>query len=403
MPNYKYKGYSSTGEVLEGTMEAGSVEAVQEHFRSQNSIILELKLQKERGQFLKLSFGGEHVKAKDIVVFARQLSVLISATVPIVRALRILSKQTESKALQKIVAEIADAVDGGARLSAAMHQHENVFDDFFVHMIRAGETTGRLDEVLVYLADQKESDYQLMSKIIGSLVYPVFIMGVLAIILVFMIIFVIPSMLDIVEQVGTELPLVTRILLAVSDFGQSYWWLVGLMIAGVVGAYFYMRRTPRGKIFLDRLKLRVPVLGRIFRNIYLARFSRSLSNLLASGVPVNRSIEIVADIVGNSVYKELLIRARKDIEGGSSLSVSLQKNGKDVPQMVTQMIAIGEETGRSDQILAKIADFYVNEVGALTTSLVSLIEPMIIIAIGVGAATLVSGILLPIYRITSAF
>lgn len=384
-------------------MEAASAEAVQEHFRSRNSIILELKEQKAHSEFFKLSVGGQHVKAKDIVVFARQLSVLISATVPIVRALRILTKQTESKNLQKVIAEIAEAVDGGARLSAAMHQHEHVFDDFFVHMIRAGETTGRLDEVLVYLADQKESDYQLMSKIIGSLVYPVFIIGVLAIILIFMIIFVIPSMLEIVEQVGTELPLVTRILLAFSNFGQNYWWLGLLVIGTAIISYLYMRRTPRGKVFIDHIKLRTPILGRIFRNIYLARMSRSLSNLLASGVPVNRSIEIVGDIVGNSVYKAVLMQARKDIEGGSSLSVSLQKNEREIPQMVSQMIAIGEETGRSDQILSKIADFYVNEVAALTTSLVSLIEPLIIIAIGVGAAVLVSGILLPIYRVTSAF
>lgn len=402
MAKFSYKGYTSTGEPLEGTMEAGSIEGVQESFRSQNAIILEVQEIRERSG-LNITIGGERVKAKDVVVFARQLSVLIASTVPIVRALRILSKQTESKTLQRIVTEIADAVDGGARLSAAMHQHDTVFDDFFVHMIRAGETTGRLDEVLVYLADQKESDYQLMSKIIGSMIYPVFIIAVLIIIMIFMIIFVIPSLLDVVSQTGSELPFVTKILLGVSDLVQGYWWLGLLLVLFGTGAYLIGRRQPRGKEIIDQLKLRVPVLGRIFRNIYLARMSRSLSNLLASGVPVNRSIEIVSDIVGNSVYKKILTTARADIEGGSTLSNSLNKEEKFVPQMVTQMIAIGEETGRSDQILAKIADFYSNEVDSLTASLVSLIEPLIIIAIGGGAAVLVAGILLPIYQVTSAF
>lgn len=402
MPRFSYKGYNSDGEPINGVVESATAEGVQESFRSQNAIILEVKEERARGG-MNITLGGEHVKAKDIVVFARQLSVLIASTVPIVRALRILSKQTESKTLRRIVGEIADAVDGGARLSAAMHQHDTVFDDFFVHMIRAGETTGRLDEVLVYLADQKESDYQLMSKIIGSMIYPVFIIGVLIIIMIFMIIFVIPSLLDVVAQTGSELPFVTKVLLAVSNLAQGYWWLGLLLALFAAGVYLVGRRQPRGREIIDNVKLRVPVLGRIFRNIYLARMSRSLSNLLASGVPVNRSIEIVSDIVGNSVYKGILVTARADIEGGSTLSTSLEKSEKLIPQMVTQMIAIGEETGRSDQILAKIADFYANEVDSLTSSLVSLIEPLIIIAIGIGAATLVAGILLPIYQVTSTF
>lgn len=399
MPTYNYTAITESGENISQSLDAPSLEVAQDILRNQNIIVI--SLQEARGSILSMdiNIGGARVKAKEIVMFARQLSVLISATVPIVRSLRILAKQATSKTMQKTITDIAQEVDGGARLSAAMKQHDSIFDDFFVYMIRAGETTGRLDEVLVYLADQKEKDYKLMSKIIGSMIYPAFIITVLIGIFIFMLVYVVPQLLEVVNQSAAELPTVTKLLIGISDFAQNFWWFFIVLVVGAVAGYMSALRFPQGKLFVDRARLHVPIIGKIFRNIYLSRIARSMSNLLAAGVPVNKSIVIVSDIVGNAHYKKILLRAKNDIEGGNTVSHSFAQTTY-IPQMMTQMMAVGEETGRSDQILEKVADFYMNEVDTLTQALASLIEPIIIIIIGIGAAILVSGILLPMYTIT---
>jgi type IV pilus assembly protein PilC len=402
MPKFLYKARARTGEPVTGTVDAPTEGVVQEMMREKDLILLSVKEARPRFSFQSFGATAKHVSTKDLVVFSRQLAVLISATVPIVRALRILAKQTESKHLHEIVTNIANEVDGGARLSAAMKRYPRVFDDFFVYMIRAGETTGRLDEVLVYLADQKEKDYQLFSRVISSMIYPSFIVVVLIAIFIFMMVYVVPKLLDVVTSSGAELPLVTKILIGISNFFQFYWWLVILLIVASIGGYLFMRSRPAGKVILDRIKLHIPVIGTIFRNIYLSRITRSLANLLASGVPVNKSIEIVGDIVGNAIYHDILHKVQLDVEAGRSLSESLTGN-QYIPPMMTQMIDVGEETGRIDQILSKISEFYASQVATLTTALVSLVEPLIIILLGGGALLLVTGILMPIYAVTAKF
>jgi type II secretory pathway component PulF len=397
MPKFSYKARDRAGKLVKGKLDAPSTAVLKEMLRTRELIFIEAQ---RATDWKNLQIGGR-AKPKELVLFARQLAVLISATVPIVRALRILARQTTNKRFQQIVTEIADEVDGGARLSVAMHNHPKEFDDFFVYMIRAGETTGRLDEVLEYLADQKEKDYQLRAKIIGTMIYPVFIVGVLVVIFVFMMIFVIPKLLDVVTQSGADLPFVTKILIGVSNAMTSYWWAILIVLVALVAGFFYARSQPAGRQVIDRLKLMVPIIGNIFRKIYLARMGRSLSNLLAAGVPINQSITIVSDVVGNSYYRSLLRQAVLDVEGGRSISQSLGRS-KYIPPMMVQMIAVGEETGRLDSILAKIADFYTNEVATLTDALVSLVEPMIFILLGGGALILVAGIMLPIYQITNS-
>ncbi len=402
MAIFQYKARTVDGDIITGTVEVPSKAILNEIMLERQLILLEAHEKKfGRLQIKNITIFGTGIKSKEIVIFARQLSVLISATVPIVRALRILTQQTESKQLQLVVQDIADQVDGGARLSAAMHKHDKVFDDFFVYMIRAGETTGGLDDVLEYLADQKEKDYALVSKIVSSMIYPAFIVVVLIGIGVFMMIFVIPRLLDIISQSGGELPLVTRILVGTSAFMTNYWWVLLLTLFLAIGGYFIARRKPAGRHFLDQVKLRVPVIGAIFHKVYLARISQSLSNLLASGVPINRSMLIVADVVGNNVFKAIMQKAVADVEGGKSISESLGQSSF-IPPMMSQMMSIGEETGRLDQILEKLSDFYIGEVESLTNALVSLIEPMIIILLGAGALLLVSGVMLPIYQVSTS-
>ncbi|MBI2411537.1 MAG: type II secretion system F family protein [Candidatus Kerfeldbacteria bacterium] len=402
MPQFTYQAKDQAGRSIEGELDAPSLTVAQEMLREKNLIVIFLQEQGTRRIGFNWKRLTERVKTKDVVVFSRQLAVLISATVPIVRALRILAKQTESPVLRRVITDVANEVDGGARLSSSLHRHSHIFDDFFVYMIRAGETTGQLDDVLTYLADQKEKDYALVSRMISALIYPAFIVVVLVGIFIFMMIYVLPKLLDVVASSGAQLPWATRALITVSTAFQQYWWVLLSFVVILIVVYTVLRSRPQGQYFLDRGLLHIPVIGNIFRKIYLARMSRSMANLLAAGVPVNRSIEIISDIVGNATYKQILLQVRKDVEAGHSLSSALGKS-KYIPPMMTQMMNVGEETGRLDQILTKVADFYTGEVNSLTGALVSLIEPVIIILLGAGILVLVLGILMPIYAITAQF
>lgn len=396
---YQAKDYQ--GGDVNGVLEAANMQIAQNIFKERGVILLKIKELHPRNtrQFL---LGLTHrVTAKQLVIFSRQLAVLISSNVAIVRALRILAKQTPSPYFQSVIMSVADEVDGGARLSAAMHKYRRIFDDFFIYMVRAGETTGTLDEVLTYLADQKEKDYELNSRILISMIYPAFVISVLIIMMFLMLIFVLPKLLDIVASSGATLPFTTRMLLALSGFSRDYWLVLLVVVLAIIIGLVFLRRTVRGRRIFDKITLHIPVIGKIFIKMYLARLARSLSNLISSGVPINRSLEITADVVGNRVYKELLLAAKKNIETGVTISESLSAT-KYIPPMMRQMIVIGEETGKLDKILQKVSQFYTREVDSLTNTLAGLIEPLVIVLIGIGAAIVVSGILLPIYSISGA-
>lgn len=400
MPRYAYKVKDRQGETITGQMEAPNENIVQEALGEKDWIVLAIKEVTVYNLRQKLLGLTHRVSTKELVIFSRQLAVLVSANVSIVRALRILAKQTSSKYLFTVITSLADEVDGGVRLSAAMHKFPHIFDDFFVYMTRAGETTGRLDEVLTYLANQKEKDYELMSRVLIGMIYPAFILLALITMFIVMMIFVMPKLLDVVVASGAELPFMTQVLLAVSHFFQNYWIVVVILVVVFIILYLYGRSTPVGKQMLDRAKLRIPVLGTIFYKMYLARIARSLANLLSSGVPVNRSLEIVADVVGNEVYRSVLRQTLQDIEAGVTLSESFKRSAA-IPPMMTQMMVIGEETGRLDYILGKIEEFYARDVESLSRILTNLVEPVIIILIGIGAAVVVTGILMPVYSATS--
>lgn len=352
---------------------------------------------------LVMPFGFLRViSRKQVVVFSRQLATMTSSNVPIVKSLRILSKQVGHPHFQSVITQVADQVDAGTKLSIALSKFPKIFDNFFVYMIRAGETTGRLDEVLNYLADQKERDYELNNKIISALIYPSVILTGLIVVFVIMMVKVVPNMLLLVVQTGTQLPWTTRTLLAVSNTFVYGWKYMLLGVGVLVVVWFFMRRQPAGRLLLDRWKLFIPVFGTLYRKIFLTRFCRSLGNLLQSGVPINRALNIAADIVGNRVYRSLILRAEEEVEGGRTMSGSFSRSSF-IPLMVVQMIGVGEETGRVDTMLSKAADFYSKEVERTTNNLVVLIEPLVIIALGIGVLILVAGILLPIYDISSQF
>ncbi len=402
MPIFEYKARDKTGQTTTGTVEAPSEDVAQELIKDQDLILIGLS-ERSKPTFLQASIGiFNRVSTRDLVIFSRQLATMISATVPITKALRILVKQTENITFKIVISEIADEVDGGAKLSNSMSRYPQVFSQFFIHMIRSGETSGKLDEILNYLAEQTEKDYDLLNKIRSASIYPVVILLGLLGVGIISIVFVIPQLTSVLVESGAELPGSTRALIAISDFLVNQWWLILVVLVGVVVFYRYYSRTPVGRVQVDQFKLRAPILGKIFKKIYLTRFSRSLANLLASGIPLVRALGIVSDVVGNKVYQNLIERTIKEIEDGNPISTIFIKS-KDVPTMLTQMLNIGEQTGRLDYILDKIAEFYAKEVETAVHNLVTLIEPLVMILMGVAVGILVSAILMPMYNLSSAF
>lgn len=400
MSFFNYKVKNKQGKTVQGVIEAPSFEAAQEELQEKKFIILNLEEKVSELNVVDRTLGYfNRVSSKEIVFFSRQLSVMVSATVPLVRALRILVKQTESSYFKEVVADIATEVDGGKKLSQAVARYPRIFDHFFIHMIRSGETTGRLDEVLNYLADQKEKDYALNSRIISAMVYPVFIVFGLIVVGIVMMVKVVPQLTSVLIESGAEIPLATRILMGISEVAQHYWWLVIIIFALLAVMFTFYRRTKAGAWYIDLVKIKIPVFGTIFKKIYLARFSRGLANLLSAGVPITKALEIMAEVVSNQVYRDVIYRTSREVEVGNSVA-SVFIEDKNIPPMLSHMLIVGEETGRMDQVLKKTADFYSLEVETATASLVSLVEPVIMIILGAGVAFLVVSILMPMYSLT---
>ena len=401
MPLYRYKARNLEGEAQKGVVEAPNYEAASDELRERRLIVLAITEKSSSTWAKRWEDLFNRVSVRDVTFFARQFSVLIGATIPIVRSLRILTRQTNNNYFKRVIADVAAEVDGGSKLSQAMTKYPKVFDGFFIHMIRAGETTGRLDQVFEYLANQKEKDYALISKVRGAMVYPAFIITVMIVVGILMAVYVVPPISNILTESGAAIPITTRILLGVSWFLQYYWWLAIIIIVAVGTAMGFYIQTESGHYLFDRLKIKMPGFGRIYQRIVLGRFAISLSNLLSSGVPLPTSLRIVGDIVNNAVYHDLIAHTVKDVESGNAVSSTFLRSDV-VPPMVAQMINIGEETGKLDDILRKLGAFYAQEVDTSLTTLTSLIEPVIIILLGLGAFVMVSGILVPIYNATTS-
>lgn len=401
MALFTYKARNRENKIVEGLVEAESESLAADILKDRGLDILSLEKKREVAKILRYLKFLRGVPQKDLIVFARQLSVMVSANVPIVRSLRILIKQISNPVLKVIVSELADEVEGGAKLSTALARHPEVFDDFFVNIIRSGETSGKLDEVLEYLATQKEKDYDLISKIRGAMIYPVFIISGLIIVGIVMMIFVIPRLTGILTESGAQLPLTTRILIGTSNFLSNYWWLLLIIIVGlIVGLRFYIR-TPSGAYYWGYFKIKIPIFGPLFRRIYLVRFTRSLSTLLKGGVDLLTSLRIVSDVVGNKVYKDLIDQTIKEVEDGNPVSTVFMKS-EEVPIMVSQMMSIGEQTGKMEEVLDRISDFYSRELTNMVNNLVTALEPLIMLVMGIAVGLMVVAVIVPMFNLANS-
>jgi len=339
---------------------------------------------------------------KDLVIFSRQFSVMISSNVPVVESLMILVDQTNNISLKNMLSEIAFEVDGGAFLSDAFSKRPNIFSDFFVNIVRSGESSGKLDEVLNYLADEMEKNYDMIAKIRGAMIYPAFIMVGLGAVAVVLMIYVIPNLTSILTESGMELPLSTKIVLATSNFLQNYIIMIFLALIGLAFLARLYLKTYNGKRNLDIVKLRLPIFGKLFKYIYLMRFTRSLSTLLKGGVTITRALEITAEVIGNTIYREIILQTLESINDGNPLS-TVMENSDYVPKMVPQMIAVGEKTGKIDSVLDRITSFYVRESSNMLDNLSKLMEPIIMVIMSIGVGIMVAAVIMPMYNMANQF
>ncbi|NCB20866.1 MAG: type II secretion system F family protein [Clostridia bacterium] len=402
MPIYKYKARNNnTGRKKSGLLVGLNETEITNRLRRLN-LTLDSLLDVSNSFEAKLNFFLNPIKVKDLVIFSRQFAVMISANMPVVESLIILIDQTNNVTLKKLVADLAYDVDSGSLLSDAFARRPKVFSEFFVNIIKSGETSGKLDEVLTYLADEMEKSYDMSSKIKGAMIYPTFILVGLTGVGVVLMIYVIPNLTEVMVETGMELPLSTRIIIAVSNFMKNYILLIILALVALVFAIRHYISTKTGRYQLDYLKLKMPVFGKLFKYIYLMRFTRSLSTLLKGGVNISRSLEITSKVVGNVIYRDLIIETLDAINDGGPIS-SVMEASPDVPKMVPQMISIGERTGKLDSVLDKVTEFYGRESDAMLANLSALMEPLIMVVMGVGVGIVVAAVLMPMYNMASQF
>lgn len=397
---FSYQARDNNGALRTGTVEAVS-EANAFDVLQQHGLIVIKILPAAEVSILERVKIFDRVSSKDIVIFSRQFATLINAKVPIVQSLKILQSQVSSGKLKSVIGEISNRVESGDSLSSALARYPAVFNNLYVNLVRAGELSGTMDESLTYLANQLEKDNDLRSKVIGSLTYPAFIVGALFIVGFLMFIYVLPPLIGVLKEASVTLPFTTKILIAATDFMQGYWWVILLLVAGLGVGYRFYTRTAAGRYVLDMLKLRLPVAGNLFEKIYMARFARNLATLIAGGIPIVKALEAVADIVGNQVYHDIILEAAQQVRNGKSIATALTAH-REFPAIVAQMTQIGESTGRLQEILDKLAIFYEKEVEGVLKVLTTLMEPIIMMLLGLAVAVMVAGILLPIYNLASA-
>lgn len=401
MPLFKYKAIDKYGNTTEGSIDAVNEDVAIASLQRRGLVISSIRSEDDTPFLSKKIKFFERVSNKDVVILSRQISTLFEAQVSALRVFRLLSAETESPVLRRTLEEVADDLQGGSSIAKALSKHPKVFTPFYVSMVRSGEESGKLDEIFQYLADYLDRTYEVTSKARNALIYPAFVVFTFVVVMILMLTMVIPRISDILIESGQQIPIYTRIVLGISTFFTDYG--LFLLIALVIGGFFLVKylRTEAGRYSWDKFKLLVPYLGDLYRKLYLSRLADNMNTMLSSGIPVIKAIEVTADVVSSKVYEEILLDASDSIKSGGSVSDTFEKY-QEIPGIMIQMIRIGEETGELGNILQTLADFYRREVNNAVDTLVSLIEPVMIVVLGLGVGILLASVLIPIYNISSA-
>ena len=400
MPQFSYKARTPEGEPRSGVVEARTVEGAVDTLQRQNLVVTEISPAAAEPLLARPIAFFTRVKQKDLVIFSRQLSTLFQAKVPVAHSLRTLAKETGSQTFRTAITAILDDVSGGSALSQAMGRHPRVFSRFYLSMVRAGEESGKLEDVFLYLADYLDRSYALTSKARNALIYPAFVFAAMIGVMIVMFVVVIPRLTSIFEELGQEVPIYTRIIIGFSSFLVEWGFVILLVLAALAVVGWRFIQTERGAYAWDGLKIRLPILGGLLKKVYLARLSDNLATLIVAGIPIIRALEITAEVVANGVYERIIRAAAEAVKAGNTISTSFDQYA-EIPPLVTQMIRVGEESGRLDFLLKSTASFYQRDVDNLFENFVSLIEPALIVFLGLGVAFIVAAVLVPLYNLST--
>ncbi len=395
---FNYRGRDKEGNLKTGTIEASSKGAA--ILKLQDMELYVTSLQEENVPFYKSKINlPQKISQIEIVVFSRQLAIMLQSKITVVESLKIISKQITNESFREKIEEITDNVEGGVPLSRAFRKHSDVFSPFYVSMMESGEASGKLAESLDYLATQLEKNYEFRKKMIGAVTYPAFIIVVFSAVLTFLFLFVVPELVEMLEDFDAEIPFLTRVVISVSSFLQSWWWMVVLGLFFLVSAFLRFIKTRDGKELFDTYILKIPILGFLFKKIYLSYFAESMAILMESGLSIVKALDITEKVVGNAIYQDIVREIKKEVKGGKDISFVLERYPDYFPGLFIQMVVAGERSGEMSFSLKNAAKFYKEDVERSLESYVKLTEPILIILLGGLVGSLVLSILLPIYNI----
>jgi type IV pilus assembly protein PilC len=397
MKTYEYSARTSEGAVQRGEMEAKNRTQVVETLQSKGLIVVKVEEKVALSAALsEVNIGG--VPMDDKVVFMRQFATMTSSGLPITQTLEILASQASNPQFKKVLKDVLSEVEGGKSLAKSFGKHPGIFSDVVLNLIKAGEDSGNLEQIFLRLAEELEKQRDFQGKIKSAMIYPAIILVTIVAVVVLVMLFMIPAVRDIYTEFGGEIPAVTKFLIALSDFTVSYWWIVLILVLSLVMGVKYYIDTPGGRRVVDNLKLTMPVFGPLFKKIELAQMTQTLYLLVSGGIPILESLDLVAESLGNVWYQDAIDNAAREIEKGSTLSLPLSREEK-IPLIVSQMIAVGEETGRLDEILKKMAEYYSAEVDLMTNNIATLIEPIMLIVMGVVVGFIAVAVYMPLFSL----
>ena len=398
---FKYEVLDQSGQKRTGEIDALSQDLATNALQGRGFIVVKISESDGGSIFQKSIPFLSKVNMKDIVIMSRQLAALFEAQVSAVKAFSLMTESMSNPTLRKTLQQLTQDIQGGISISAAMRKSPAVFSEFYVNMVKAGEESGKLTETFLYLADYLERQYELSSKTKNALIYPAFVILTFIVVMVLMLVFVIPNLSEIILEAGQQIPFYTQVVISISNFFVNYGFVVLILaIIGIVGLW-YLSQTQSGAYRIDMAKVRTPIFGNLFSKLYLSRIADNMNTMLSAGIPVVRSLEITGEVVGNKVYQEIMEDAVNDVKSGTSISQSMGKH-KEIPAIMVQMVQVGEETGSLGSILETLARFYKREVDGAVDTLIGLIEPIMIVFLGLGVGFLLTAILVPIYNIASS-
>ena len=395
---FTYKAVDEKGIARQGEIDASNRDTAISGLQRRGLIIVSIKEEITKKSFLKLTFF-EKVSMKDVVILSRQIATLFEAQVSALKAFTMLASSTGNKLLARSLVNIGDDLQAGSSISGALSKHPEIFSNFYVNLVKAGEETGKLNQTFLHLAEYLDRQYSLTSKTRNALIYPVFVIITFFVVMVLMFVVVIPKLSAIILDSGQAVPFFTTVIIALSNFFLHYGFLV-LIFLVLLGIWLWrLSSTETGKIYLDKKRLSVPLVGDLYKKLFLSRIADNMETMLTSGIPIVRSIDITSEVVGSRVYKDLLKNVSDGVKSGLALSIAFEKHTEEIPNIMIQMVKVGEESGSLGMILKTLAEFYKREVDDAVDTLVGLIEPVMIVVLGLGVGILLVSVLMPIYNL----